>query len=239
MRQDFKKITTVAGVLAAMIAAGAMLSVERALALDEPQAGRKDKRVRFVDFDPHNIVRVSVAMRTSFLIVFAKDETIRDIGGGNTVAWEVAPSGNILFLKPRENHPATNLQVVTARADGAARVYQLEVSSVLGEQKGDAYLSLEYRYPTDEARAAQEAARQVAVKEESQAASRQLARHEAQGPRNYAYTAQGSSLIEPTEVFDNGKITSFRFVDQQETPAIYLVGQDGREQLVPKNVVAS
>ena len=24
-------------------------------------------------------------------IVFAKEETIRDIGGGNTVAWEVAP----------------------------------------------------------------------------------------------------------------------------------------------------
>ena len=233
MNQDLKRILVVASVFALLMAASAALAVE------EPEAGRKDRRVMFVDYDPYNIVRVTVAMRTSFQVVFAKEEKIRDIAAGNTVAWEVAPSENILFLKPRENHPSTNLQVVTARADGSTRAYQLELVSVSAEQiKGsDAAVFLEYRYPSDEAKAAREAARQEAVREEGQAAGRQLARHEERGPRNFAYTAQGSSLIEPSEVFDNGKVTSFRFAGNQETPAIYMVGQDGSEQLVPKNVV--
>ena len=215
-----------------------MAAIGGALALDEPKAGWKDKRVRFVDYDPHNIVRVVVAMRSSFLVVFSRDEEIKDIGGGNTVAWEVAPSRNILFLKPRENHPTTNMQVVTARADGTTRIYQMQLSSVSGEQRdADAFLSLEYRYPSDEAAAARDAAHERAIEEEAGAASRRLAKDEARGPRNYAYTAQGSSAIEPAEVFDNGKITSFRFAGQQEAPSIYLVGADGAEQLVPKNTV--
>ena len=229
----FKKI-----LLGGVAAAAVLAIVGGALALDEPKAGWKDKRVRFVDYDAHNIVRVVVAMRTSFLVVFAKEETIRDIGGGNTVAWEVAPAGNILFLKPRENHPTTNLQVVTVRADGSMRIYQMELSSVTGD-RGDAaaFESLEYRYPSDESAAARDAARERQSAEDAGAAVRRLERDEARGPRNYQYTAQGSSAIEPAEVFDNGKITSFRFAGQQETPAIYLVGPDEGEQLVPSNVV--
>ncbi len=65
--------------------------------------------------------------------------------------------------------------------------------------------------------------------------SRQCAAlHEAFGPRNWRYSAQGTQALEPQSVYDNGKITSFAFVGNQEMPAIYMENSDGSESLVPE-----
>ena len=45
------------------------------------------------------------------------------MASGDTVAWEIKPRGNILYLKAREENPPTNLQVATMRADGTTRTY--------------------------------------------------------------------------------------------------------------------
>lgn len=201
-------------------------------------SAQQDNRVRFVSYQPYNITRIVGTIRSSVQVEFAPDEEIAHVALGNTVAWEVAPAGHILFLKPRENQPATNISVVTTRRDGSKRSYQMEL--VVRDGSVDAgqntYFYVKYRYPADEAerrRLEDEAKKRAA---EAGYADQVLGIHEQYGPRNWRYSAQGSAAIEPQAVYDNGKVTTFAFSGNQEMPAIYIENSDGTESLVPKTV---
>jgi len=216
----------------------ALLVMPPAHALEIPTSAQQDNRVRFVNYQPYNITRVVGTIRSSVQVEFAPDEEIAHVALGNTVAWEVAPAGHILFLKPRENQPATNISVVTTRRDGSKRSYQMEL--VVRDGSVDAgqntYFYVKYRYPADEAarRRLEEEARKRAA--EAGYADQVLGIHEQYGPRNWRYSAQGSAAIEPQSVYDNGKVTTFAFSGNQEMPAIYIENSDGTESLVPKTV---
>ncbi|QKK20508.1 P-type conjugative transfer protein VirB9 [Rhizobium indicum] len=209
-----------------------------ALALEVPRGASQDSRVRFIDYQPYNITKIVGTLRSSVQIEFAADEEIAHVALGNSVAWEVAPAGNILFLKPRENQPVTNISVVTTRRDGSTRSYQMELTVRDGtvEAGQNTYFYVKYRYPTDEAerRRLETAARAQAA--QAGEADKVLALHEAYGPRNWRYSAQGSAALEPQAVYDNGKVTTFAFAGNQEMPAIYMENSDGSESLVPKSV---
>lgn len=153
-------------------------------------------------------------------------------------AWEVAPAGNTLFLKPRENQPVTNLSVVTTRRNGSTRSYQMELTVRDGsvEAGQNTYFYVKYRYPDDEAEHRRREAASRALAAQAKDAENALSLHEAYGPRNWRYSAQGSQALEPQSVYDNGKITTFAFVGNQEIPAIYMENSDGSESLVPKSV---
>ncbi|MGR9438371.1 P-type conjugative transfer protein VirB9 (plasmid) [Rhizobium leguminosarum] len=211
---------------------------QAAFALDIPRGASQDSRVRFTDYQPYNITKIVGTLRSSVQIEFAADEEIAHVALGNSVAWEVAPAGNILFLKPRENQPVTNISVVTTRRDGSTRSYQMELTVRDGtvEAGQNTYFYVKYRYPTDEAerRRLETAARAQAA--QAGEADKVLALHEAYGPRNWRYSAQGSAALEPQAVYDNGKVTTFAFAGNQEMPAIYMENSDGSETLVPKSV---
>jgi type IV secretion system protein VirB9 len=211
---------------------------QAAFALDIPRGASQDSRVRFIDYQPYNITKIVGTLRSSVQIEFAADEEIAHVALGNSVAWEVAPAGNILFLKPRENQPVTNISVVTTRRDGSTRSYQMELTVRDGtvEAGQNTYFYVKYRYPTDEAerRRLETAARAQAA--QAGEADKVLALHEAYGPRNWRYSAQGSAALEPQAVYDNGKVTTFAFAGNQEMPAIYMENSDGSESLVPKSV---
>ncbi|NRQ18261.1 P-type conjugative transfer protein VirB9 [Ensifer sesbaniae] len=213
-------------------------SAATALALEIPRGASQDSRVRFVDYQPYNITRIIGSLRSSVQVEFAADEEIAHVALGNSVAWEVAPAGNILFLKPRENQPVTNLSVVTTRRDGSTRSYQMELTVRDGtvEVGQNTYFYVKYRYPADEVERQRQAAAARAVAAQAKEADNVLAIHETYGPRNWRYSAQGSQALEPQSVYDNGKVTTFSFVGNQEMPAVYIENSDGSESLVPKSV---
>ncbi|SDA87722.1 type IV secretion system protein VirB9 [Sinorhizobium sp. NFACC03] len=213
-------------------------SVSTAFALEIPRGAPQDSRVRFVDYQPYNITRIIGSLRSSVQVEFAPDEEIAHVALGNSIAWEVAPAGNILFLKPRENQPVTNISVVTARRDGSTRSYQMELTVRDGEVEvgQQTYFYVKYRYPADEAERRREAAAARALAAQAKAVDNVLALHEAYGPRNWRYSAQGSQALEPQAVYDNGKVTTFAFVGNQEMPAIYIENSDGSESLITKSV---
>ena len=92
------------------------------LALAPPVLAQSDAggRIQELTYTPEGVYQVSGAFRTATQIIFAPEETIRHAAIGDSVAWEVAAEGSVLFLKPRERHQSTNLLVVTERA-GVAR----------------------------------------------------------------------------------------------------------------------
>ncbi|NKM83471.1 P-type conjugative transfer protein VirB9 [Rhizobium laguerreae] len=222
-------------VLIALLLAGLSTT---ASALDIPRGASQDSRIRFVDYQPYNITKIVGTLRSSVQVEFAADEEIAHVALGNSVAWEVAPAGNILFLKPRENQPVTNISVVTTRRDGSTRSYQMELTVRDGtvEAGQNTYFYVKYRYPADEAERRRLDAAARAQAAQAGDADKVLALHEAYGPRNWRYSAQGSAALEPQAVYDNGKVTTFAFAGNQEMPAIYMENSDGSESLVPKSV---
>ena len=205
------------------------------LALQQPAPGQRDARVRMVTYDPANVVRLNGVIRASTQIVFADDEEIAHVAIGDAVAWEVAPAGSILFLKPREKHAPTNLQVVTTRPDGRKRSYQFELS-IAETTLADSYFVVRFAYPGDEIERRRTEAAARGAEREGALIEQTFDLHHAYGARNWRFSAQGSIDLEPEAVFDDGKETTFRFAGNREIPAIYLINSDGSESLVPKDV---
>ena len=221
-----------------------------ARAVEEPRAGRWDARVRVVPYNPMNVVRLVGSTFTSTQIIFAVGETVTHVAIGDADAWLPQPTGNLLFIKPVEVRAPTNMQVVTAKADGSIRSYQFELiaraaPSPTGAQVADlggtvpvpvgpaTPFAIQFTYPDDARQAAIETRRRVAEGASERDAQARLAVDFFYGPRNWRYTAQGSTAIQPTQVSDNGRLTAFRFPGNATVPTIYTVAPDGQETIVP------
>ncbi len=224
-----------------MLGAAIAVAWSAAMAGEIPKPGPLDPRIRLIAYKPMEVVGIVGWLNNTIQIEFGAGEEIAQVAIGNTVAWEPMAEGNILFLKPREAHPMTNMQVVTTMKDGTKRSYQMELMTVQGEAKKTLkpFFLVKYEYPTDaEAKRKAEASAKAEV-EKSGKADKVLKADEANGPRNWAYTAQGEVSFEPLSVFDNGKITTLVFNQNMTIPAVYIVNGDGTESLVPKNLIRS
>lgn len=183
-----------------------------------------DQRIRFIDYDPYNIPVIYAKVGGDFLLVFQNGEKIEDMGGGNTDAWGlgVSTAGNSVFMKPKLTSPNMNLHVLTNR-----RIYSIDLK--LASKGQMAYETVFYRYPDDE-RAARAAADQ-----RQQAQNLLKYGGGAAFAKNNHYTMQGSDDIAPSGAWDNGTFTYFTFPAHHDIPAIYYVGEDGKEHLVTKD----
>src|SRR3546814_1481815 len=99
------------------------------MAEDVPTRGAHDSRIRFVDYNPDQVVRINGVFRAASQIVFGEGETIATVALGDTVSWEVAPADNALFIKPRESAPPTNLLVVTKRGGVSSEEHTSDLQS--------------------------------------------------------------------------------------------------------------
>lgn len=197
-----------------------------------PRPVMADHRVREVNYSDQNVIAIRSAFRTATQIEFAQGEAIKFVAMGDTVSWEVAPAENSLFIKPRERAGGTNLIVVTDYA-GQKRNYTFALSAVANSRVAETYFKVRMRYPEQEAAARREA---VARQQLAQVLAQQNGAIKAaldlgvlEGTRNLAYTVQGASEIQPSEVSDNGQFTVLRFPNQREIPAIFTVNPDGSE----------
>lgn len=201
------------------------------LALAAPAFAQENGRIRELTWTPGVVHTIEGAFRTATQIIFSPEETIRHAAIGDSVAWEIAAEGSVLFLKPRERHAPTNLLVVTDRA-GETRHYAFALSAGGG---AGAVWQVRFRYPSDENAAAEAALTQAAAAAETRLIGLELARGALEGPRNLAWTAQGASALQPSEISDNGRFTVMRFPGGQAIPAIFEM--DGAtERLVPHDV---
>nr|WP_315051457.1 TrbG/VirB9 family P-type conjugative transfer protein [uncultured Brevundimonas sp.] len=191
-------------------------------------------RIQELTYAPNGVYPISGAFRTATQIIFSPEETIRHAAIGDSVAWEVAAEGAVLFLKPRERHQSTNLLVVTERA-GVARHYVFELLAHDRSAMTAAY-QVRFRYPDDDQARAAAALAVSAQAAEARLMGLELQAGAIEGRRNLAYTVQGDPGLQPSEVTDNGRFTVLRFPGNQPVPAIFEVTGDGAERLVPYDV---
>ncbi|ONF49433.1 TrbG/VirB9 family P-type conjugative transfer protein [Methylobacterium radiotolerans] len=219
---------------APIVAALAAVLIAPAAAEQRPRSGGYDPRVRTVAYNPMNVVRVVGGPRSSTQIVFAPGEEVTQVAIGDSEAWLAQPTANILFLKPTAPR-TTNAQVVTRLSDGRLRSYQFQlVPARHGEHP---IYAVNFTYPEDARAARAVASAQAAASALERVSQQRLALSWAEGARNWRYVAQGSKMLEPTEVSDNGRQTAFRFPGNMRIPTIYTAAPDGTETIVPYTVV--
>ena len=211
------------------------LTPSPARATEVPSPGVKDARVRNVNYDPDQVVSIRGSFRHAIEIQFGPGETITQAALGDTISWQIAPVGNIIFLKPRERAGPTNLIVVT-NAGGSSRTYHFSLT--LGT--GQAMYGVRFRYPREERALAvlqtQVAQAAAARALETTITGSALDHAVIEGTRNMNYTVQGDAALQPTEVSDNGEFTVMRYPGHADIPSIFGVDVDGTETIVPYDV---
>ncbi|UXN57227.1 P-type conjugative transfer protein VirB9 [Phyllobacterium zundukense] len=193
-------------------------SMTQALAEIAPRRGAADARVRTVIYSPANVVSVDASHGVSTMIVLGDAEKIETVAVGDSLSWKIEPNkrGNIIFLKPVEAKTTTNMNVVSDK-----HVYTF-ILRAHPESEGDQTYMVKFRYPDEEADSKLLAEAQRLVSEPN--------RDNFQfQDTNTNYSFRGDSELKPTNAFDDGVKTWFRF--EGDIPAIFIVEGGKREIL--------
>jgi type IV secretion system protein VirB9 len=255
------------GALAALLC-----QMQIANALERPQPAVPldkggDPHVRIATYNPADQVLLVGEVGRGLTVTFAPDEhvvsvvlemgSVRPDGNKIPAPWKPPqrkqiqsnPLDNILPLWPIRPGRST-AQVITRKADGTQRIYQLalvalpEPESCDKPTDGGDFLAdcddprmmtgVTFVYPKD-AKKAKAARAAVAHKRQEKAkAEERLKTDIFYGDRNWKYIAQGTEeavrLLAPDEVSDNSQVTGFRYLGRRHVPAIYIV-EHGKERL--------
>jgi type IV secretion system protein VirB9 len=232
---------TVAFLLFGLVMASSSLAAER------PLPGQQDSRMRYVAYDPGQVVHLSTAVGATLVVGFGAKETVTAVAATDSKDLKAMPKGNFLFFKSQQPLPLQPVIVLTTNDAGETRRYVFEITTIatsdLGPGAPEIYYSVQFTYPADErakrrALAAARAAKALAVAQ-AKAAQAQLqlahdqleerARDPLAGDRNWHYVAQGDRSLLPLEVFDNGYSTVFRFPGNVRIPSVFVINPDGKE----------
>jgi len=168
-----------------------------------------DQRIRQVMFNPDQVYEVTSTFGYQTAIEFSPQETIQVTSIGDSICWQVVPSGNKLFLKPVANDAVTNMTVVTDK-----RTYYFNLIALRSEALGSLTYLIRFNYP------------------EAPPIYSGLSK----GPKNpddlnFNYKVKQDKKMAPVIAFDDGEFTYLQFKDLKELPAIFMVGPDGKESL--------
>lgn len=199
-----------------------------AFALEIPKGGKRDRRVKFINYDYSEVVKIVGHYGYSTHIQFDQSEHIINYAIGDSKAWDIANLDNHIFLKPVGKKPETNMTIITNK-----RIYNFDLSAYWAKNESNGnnmYYQVTFGYPEEIA------ARKKAEKEAQELQKRMHAENDVIAT-NWNYWAQGSINVSPTRAFDNGRFTFFKFANNRDMPAIYLVDPiTGEESLVNSNI---
>jgi type IV secretion system protein VirB9 len=170
------------------------------------QAADQDSRIQLLAYDPDRVVDLAIGFGYAAVIELAPDEAVQNVVVGNSDVWQVTAnsSSDRIIVKPLAGAAVTNMIVIT---DARRYLFQLQPSG--GD--GQSLYVLRFSYP-DKAGAASDPASAAAA----------LARYKLSGTRG----------LFPTAMHDDGKRTTIRWAEQAAMPAVFAVGEGGKEAIV-------
>ena len=202
----------------ALLAAAGLLTPAQAqkTAVIPPGPAIGDPRIRDVVYDENQIFEIRGRLGYELTIEFDPEERIENVSIGDSLAWQVTPNrkATLLFLKPMSKANPTSMTVATSK-----RIYsfQLTAYEIRGLNDPDAIFRLRFMYPAPpEPPAAPPAPPPPTPRQED---------------FNFAYAYKGEKQIYPVRVFDDGTSTFFEFSTGKETPAVFVIGPDGKEEM--------
>lgn len=193
------------------------------------QAEPADPRLVTRTFDEAQVFTINGKVKVQTTIKFAPDETIQNVGIGDSNAWQVQPNQaqTLLFIKPLQPSARTNMTVVTSR-----RTYLFDL--VASPRNAPLYV-MQFRYPELEAAAAEAALAAAEKEEREQANATELAAandpYAVSDPAalNFAWEGEGESSLLPSRAYDDGEAVFLTWPVDTPIPAILVRNTDGEE----------
>ncbi len=188
-----------------------------------------DPRIVTKVFDEAQVFTIKGKVKVQTTIKFAPDETIQNVGIGDSNAWQVQPNAaqTLLFIKPLAPSARTNMTVVTNR-----RTYLFDL--VASPSNSPLYV-MQFRYPELEAAAAEAALAASEREERREANSVELAAandpYAVSDPAslNFAWEGDGETDLLPARAYDDGLAVFLTWPADTAIPAILVTNADGEE----------
>lgn len=207
-------------VVTACVASLALMgaTVQSAWALRESNPVSTDTRIQTIVYNPNEVYKFTGHYGYQSLFEFEDGEEIGTISLGDSISWQISPSGSRLFLKPVEEDATTNMTIVTSK-----RVYHFELHAEHTESINDPSMVFVLRFIYGRGAG-------ISVSSYIDSVPDPLAEPE---KYNFDYSISGPEEISPIRIFDDGTFTYFEFRDKNaEIPAFFLVHGDGSESLI-------
>lgn len=195
-------------------------------AVQESRKYSSDNRIRTYVYNPDEVYVFRGHYRYQSSIEFAQDEVIANISIGDSVGWQIVPSGSRIFLKPVDQDATTNMSVITNK-----RIYHFELYADEAEDIRDSELVFSVRFTYPQEQSASEAG---FMQYQASGYGDDIPNLSNDPQRfNFNYTTTGSERISPLRIFDDGEFTyvQFRGVNA-DIPAVFMVHPSGKESLV-------
>lgn len=175
-----------------------------------------DPRIRDVVYDEDQIVTVRARMGYEMVIEFDPAERIENVSIGDSLSWQVTPNrkATLLFVKPMVKTSPTSMTVATTK-----RIYSFLLTTYesRGANDPDATFRMRFSYPAPPAPPAEELPPPPPPPSPSDF--------------NFSYSYKGAKTLYPERVFDDGKVTYFEFTPGKDSPAVFVLGADGAEEM--------
>jgi len=219
-----------------------------------PQKSPYDSRMRVIDYNAMDVVKLATFYGVSTHVQFGDEEAIKDVAIGDDQAWSIVPRGNHLFIKPKARKADTNITVVTTRHvyNFALIVQPRSIKDTKAWQDPDLVYGVTFRYPEQEAaklaaeleakqKEAERNRRSEAIKDKFAKSTKDAFDEQSYNlnpaeTHNYDYWMAGSSEISPTAARDDGRFTYLSFSNNRDMPAVYSVDDAGKEALINTSV---
>lgn len=168
------------------------------------QGAGRDARVRFVVYNPVDVVRVDTSLLVNTAIELGRGERVRSVLLGDSESFEVdvLSSGDVISVKPVIAGAFTNLTVYTNR-----RTYYFSLT--VGRSQVPTF-RLAFNYPDDQPRQTSNAPKTAVF-------------------RNVGYQVSGQGELRPRRIWNDGTHTYFEFAGSVR-PSIFAATLDGRER---------
>lgn len=230
-----------------------LVSINMAQAEVVPQGGEKDSRIKFVEYNLNNVVRIDGFYGFITTIYFEDEEVIVNLAAGDSDAWQITKNnaGTRLYIKPVLDEARTNLTVITNKRD---YFFSLEPNIAYDKTEDDnMFFAVRFKYGEDKKLETIDKPKvnkkSIDIKRNNTSfgsktnifgrmdESERIGDVSINGTRtiknnNYNYTYAGSSTNKPITVFDDGKFTYFKFHSVSDQPAIFEIMDDGKEKLI-------
>ncbi|WP_455474055.1 P-type conjugative transfer protein VirB9 [Bartonella sp. B30(2025)] len=192
-------------------------------ALKIPSNSQYDHRIRYVTYNLDDVVQIETVLGVATHIILEEGEQYITHAFGDSDAYAFAHKGRHIFIKPKAELANTNLIVVT---DKRSYKFRLQFRN---DRAGSTY-ELAFHYPDTGVKK---------IDEDKQRASIEQGFNQGVKGYNLSYTMSGNKDIAPVNVWDNGRITYFKFSANVDMPSIYVVDPEGNESLIPRTIVGN
>lgn len=179
-----------------------------------------DSRVKYLAYDPNEVFNVTVAFGYQSYIEFSEGESAQNIAIGSNALWSVESVANKLFITPLSKNSHTNMIIITNKN----RSYAFDLNSSGGTDKlnndasyvRDMAYIVRFFYPESDL---EDSDSRTSIRIKNTRSSSSVVSGHAKrivqpnsSEDHYQYIADDySKEIVPLEVFDDGKLTYFKF----------------------------